>query len=327
MVWLFVSFGVLALWLGGGKALAEPSGGHQDRPPFSGSWVCVSEKAAFQPRDTAEDLVYKGKMWLSNGYYGDNSVLYHDLWSSTDGAAWTLVNDKTPYDGYSEMVVYKDKMWAIKGSVWSSTDGVIWTQVSAKTPFGARGYGETVVYKGKIWQLGSGEDVWSSGDGANWTCAAEHAPYGKRYGSAVAVYKGKIWLMGGAIAQTGNPPEKHYPGFTTYNDVWCSTDGKNWTQVLEHAPWDRRMWFVSKIYANRMWIIGGFDNVHSKNFSDAWYTEDGKSWHQLASRTLFSPRHEPTCYVYDNSLWVVAGNSWPLMNDVWRLTLPEARKK
>jgi hypothetical protein len=25
---------------------------------------------------------------------------------------------------------------------------------------------------------------------------------------------------------------------------------------------------------------------------------------------------------HDNSLWVVAGNSWPLMNDVWKLAPP-----
>jgi hypothetical protein len=40
----------------------------------------------------------------------------------------------------------------------------------------------------------------------------------------------------------------------------------------------------------------------------------------LETTTKFSPRHEPTVYVYKGSVWVVAGNSWPLMNDVWRLT-------
>ena len=40
---------------------------------------------------------------------------------------------------------------------------------------------------------------------------------------------------------------------------------------------------------------------------------------------MFSPRHEVTSYVFGGSLWVVDGNMWPLMNDVWRLTLPEAK--
>ncbi len=122
-------------------------GGPAMPTPVHDRWVKITDKAAFSPRDTAEDLVYDGKMWIRNGYY-HGGKLTRDLWSSTDGANWTLVNAATPYDGYSEMVVFDGKMWAIKGSVWNSTDGVNWTQVLAKTPFGARGYGEVVVHQG-----------------------------------------------------------------------------------------------------------------------------------------------------------------------------------
>ena len=285
-----------------------------------GLWQRVSEHAAFDPRDTAEDAVFDGKLWISNAYHAGN-VLVRDLWSSTDGATWIKVLDETPYDGYSEMVVYEGKLWAIKGSVWSSADGVKWTQVLAKTPFGARGYGEAVVHDGKIWQLGSGADVWWTTDGANWTCACQEAPYGKRYGSAVASYAGKLWLMGGSVEKTNDPPEKTYPKMTTFNDVWCSSDGANWTRVVEHAPWAARMWFIARPYVDRLWIIGGFDNAHGANFAEAWYAADGTTWQELLPKPPWSPRHEPTVYVFDNSLWVVAGNSWPLMNDVWRLTV------
>jgi hypothetical protein len=41
---------------------------------------------------------------------------------------------------------------------------------------------------------------------------------------------------------------------------------------------------------------------------------------RLDTKTKFSPRYEVTAYVHENSLWVVAGNSWPLVNDVWKLT-------
>jgi len=43
-------------------------------------------------------------------------------------------------------------------------------------------------------------------------------------------------------------------------------------------------------------------------------------WQRLETKTKFSPRHEVTAYAHDHSLWVVAGNSWPLMNDAWKLT-------
>jgi leucine-zipper-like transcriptional regulator 1 len=142
----------------------------QDQP----QWVRVTEHAAFTPRDTAEDAVFLGKMWLSNAYNTEGK-LTRDLWNSTDGVTWTKVLDETPYDGYSEMVVYHDKLWAIKGSVWNSSDGVNWTQVCAKTPFGTIGYGECVVFQDKIWQLG-GASVWNTSDGVTWNRVLETRP-------------------------------------------------------------------------------------------------------------------------------------------------------
>jgi len=305
----------------GVSLLASQVCGQQPAKALTGSWVLVTPQAAFSPRDTSEDLVFGGKLWLSNAYHVGN-VLVRDLWCSTDGATWTLVSDNTPYDGYSEMVVTQGKMWAVKGSVWCSTDGLNWTRVLEHTPFGVRGYGELVVHQDKMWQLGSGEDVWNTTDGVNWTAVTEHAPYGKRFASAVAAYAGRLWVMGGSTPGASDPPEKGYKDITTHNDVWCSADGANWTRVLEHAPWAERQWFIAKVYKGKLWIIGGYDNRHQLNFNDAWYTEDGEHWQALVSETHFSPRHEPSVYVFQDSLWVVAGNSWPLMNDVWKLTLP-----
>lgn len=300
--------------------------GSQPQPEMTQlpSWVRVVEKTAFSPRDTAEDVVFGGKMWISNGYVAGGKLV-RDLWSSSDGVTWELVSDNTPYDGYSEMVVYEEKIWAVKACVWNSSDGGNWKQVSEKTPFGATGYGELVVFRGRMWQLGSGKDVWNTADGVKWECVNANAPFGPRYGSAVTVYGDKLWLMGGATSEASNPPEKHYPKYTTHNDVWCSSEGAKWTRVLEHAPWAERMWFVAKVYAGKLWIIGGFSNRKSVNFAEAWSTEDGKNWQEYKSAPMFSPRHEVTPYVFNDSLWVVGGNMWPLMNDVWRLSLPEGK--
>jgi len=67
-----------------------------------------------------------------------------------------------------------------------------------------------------------------------------------------------------------------------------------------------------------------YDNVNSKNLGDAWYTADGKTCHQFVSEPQWKVRHESTCYVYKDSLWVVDGNTWPVVNDVWKLTLSQA---
>ncbi|NLJ34731.1 MAG: hypothetical protein GX358_00645 [candidate division WS1 bacterium] len=287
-----------------------------------GAWELITEEAAFSPRDTAEPLVYDGKMWISNGYYHGN-ILTRDLWSSTDGVTWTSVNEDTPYTGYSEMVAYDGKMWAIKGGVWTSTDGIEWTEVLEEAPFGVRAYGETVVFQDKIWQLGSGAGVWNTTDGVNWTRVLDDAPYSKRSACAVGVHDGKLWLCGGRVGVPNDPPEKGYESVTTYNDVWCSEDGVNWTRVLEHAPWSPRMWFVAETYRGYLWIFGGYDNVNNQNLGDVWYTKDGVTWYEFVSDPQWAARHEPTTYVYDDSLWMVAGNTWPVVNDVWRLTLPQ----
>lgn len=309
-------------------ASSQPTAGlpRTGEDPAKG-WVCVNPFAQFSPRDTGEDFVFAGRMWMSNGWAPRPSdpkanELSRDLWNSPDGITWTRVSDNTPYDPYSEMVVYKNKVWAIKGSVWNSEDGVQWNRVLEKTPFGGRGYGEAVVHRDLIWQLGSGEDVWLSGDGVFWTCVKTKAPYGNRACTAVAAFDGKLWVMGGRIEATNNPPEKGYKQFTSYNDVWCSTDGVDWTCVTEHAPWAPRMWSVATVYAGRLWLIGGYDNRNHRNLADVWSTTDGKVWTQFESPTRFAPRHEVTPYVFDGSLWVVAGNTWPVLNDVWRLTLP-----
>jgi len=308
--------GILVLTVGG-SIMAQTA-------PFAGSWQLVTKAAAFDPRDTAEGVVFRDKLWLSNAYHAGN-VLVRDLWNSPDGATWTKVLEPTPYDGYSEMVVYQDRLWAIKGSVWCSEDGLNWNRVLEKTPFGVCGYGECVVFAGKLWHLGSGHGVYWTTDGVNWTHALAEAPYGTRSAAAVGVYKDRLWVMGGWIGKPNDPPEKHYPKATSFNDVWSSPDGVTWTRVLEHAPWAERQWFVSEVFAGKLWVIGGFSNRESKNFAECWYTEDGQNWVRFAPEPHWSARHEPTTYVFQDALWVVAGNSWPLMNDVWRLPLPAPR--
>jgi hypothetical protein len=286
----------------------------------------VTPHAAFSPRDTAEGFVFAGRLWLSNGWrpvIGDSkgNVLTRDLWNSVDGVTWTRVSDATPYDAYSEMVVFKDRVWAVKGSVWNSTDGLHWSQVLDRTPFGNRGYGETVVWKDRMWQLGSGADVWSSPDGVNWTCAVQSAPFGTRTASAVAVHDGRLWLMAGNTPGANNPVEKGYKDVTTHNDVWSSANGTDWTCITGHAPWPSRQWSIAAAYAGRLWLIGGYRNAEAHNLDDVWTTVDGRDWQRFESPTCFAPRHEVTPYIFDNSLWVVAGNTWPVTNDVWRVTL------
>jgi hypothetical protein len=80
-------------------------------------WVRVTEHAPFSERDTAEGVVFADKLWLSNGYVS-GAKLVQDLWCSSDGIRWELVTTNTPYDGYAEMTVYNNTLWAVAGNSW-----------------------------------------------------------------------------------------------------------------------------------------------------------------------------------------------------------------
>ena len=63
-------------------------------PAQQTGWVQVCPEAAFSRRDTAEDAVFLGKMWLSNAYNTEGK-LTRDLWTSEDAVTWTKVLDET----------------------------------------------------------------------------------------------------------------------------------------------------------------------------------------------------------------------------------------
>ena len=84
-------------------------------------------------------------MWILGGtenyYFGDNTSLKNDVWSSADGKTWECVTPHAGWSprGYLQAVVHEGKIWVMGGGnyvpryqalndVWSSPDGVHWTQ-------------------------------------------------------------------------------------------------------------------------------------------------------------------------------------------------------
>ena len=117
-----------------------------------------------------------------------------------------------------------------------------------------------------------------------------------------------------------------------FNDVWSSTDGNAWLEVIENNDmyWPARDKFQAVAHRGRMYVLGGFTegNVLS---NDVWSSADGKIWvrdndggwgarlhHQAVS-------HHGTLYVMGgreneesrtNDVWSsVDGETWTRMND------------
>jgi hypothetical protein len=123
-----------------------------------------------------------------------------------------------------------------------------------------------------------------------------------------------MWVLGG-----GN----YVPRYHAKNDVWCSNDGRHWTEVTTATPWHERLWFSAAVHRGRIWVLGGWSNDPSRNWGDVWVSRDGRQWTQLKSDVIWKERHEHSAYVLNDKIFVAGGHAQPLSNEVWSLELPE----
>lgn len=323
--------------------------GRGEAPQILSPWKQVTANAGFHVRDSCGEVVFKDRMWIMGGWYDSKTTKeLRDVWSSVDGVNWTLATDGAPWTHPQHPVtlVFQDKMWIMGGyqggrlptadqtnEVWWSTDGASWTRTHAAAHWVPRFAAGGAVFHGKMWIFGGSQfpnnvatetaiafnDVWNSSDGANWTRVTEHGPWSARGYHRVLVYADKLWLLGGGNYRTPT-------GFITNNDVWSSSDGVNWIQVSEHAPWSRRIWHEAIVYDDAMWILGGGTGTEELVLNDVWHSKDGENWKQATTETIWSPRHEMSVYDFKGKLWVVGGgvlNKPGTTNDVWQTCIEE----
>jgi hypothetical protein len=304
-------------------------------------WVKVTEKAAWQPRDSSGEVVFQNKLWIMGGWFDSYSPPPRDVWSSADGKTWTQVTAEAPWK-FSDLpmtITFQDRMWIMGGwyngrleghgatsEVWSSADGVQWDLATQRAGWSPRIAAGVVQFKGRMWVLGGTEnyyfgddsslknDVWSSADGKVWKQETENAPWSPRSYHQSVVHDGKIWVLGG-----GN----YVPEYRALNDVWYSEDGVEWKQATSNSPWAPRLWFSSVTYREQVWVIGGWSNNPSRNWGDVWHSRDGKDWKQLKSGNIWKERHEHSAFVFQDRIWIAGGHAQPLSNDIWSLHLPE----
>lgn len=299
-------------------------------------WVCVTEKAEWEPRDSMGEFVYQDQLWLLGGWFTPETPNPRDVWKSRDGRTWTCVLSEAPWvhSDLSVALVHDGRMWLMGGrrlpgtdvsnQVWWSTDGAAWTLV------GAAGWSPRVspsfaVFRDRMWVLGGTgsfydhspamvrNDVWSSPDGREWELVTPSAGWSARAHAQAVVFRDQLWLLGGGL---------WHPEHEARNDVWRSDDGERWSQVTPAAPWGPRLWFSSVVYRDRLWVIGGWSKEHG-NYGDVWFTEDGVDWTELKSAVIWRKRHELSAYVFQDKIWVAGGHAEPLNSEVWTLALGE----
>jgi hypothetical protein len=214
------------LWLMGGwynGRLPGHSASHEVWSSADGAtWSLATRGAAWSPRLAAAAVVFRDRMWILGGttdyYFGDDSSLCQDVWSSADGVDWRL---ETPAPGWSP-----------------------------------RAYHQAAVLNGRIYVFGGGNyvptyqahhDVWSSDDGVHWRQETAAAPWPPRLWFSTAVYRGRIWVLGG----WSNHPS------VNWGDVWSSADGRQWERLDSRVTWKERHEHSAFVFQDRLWIAGG----------------------------------------------------------------------
>ncbi|HQY59879.1 MAG: hypothetical protein IPQ09_14540 [Myxococcales bacterium] len=286
-----------AMWLLGGwnpdNPLAYPAITANDvwRSTDASTWQLIKPNTFYDPatfdsssdwsgRHTMGCVTHAGKMFIVGGDGVHTPT--RDVWSSTDGVAWTRVSANTNYPArvLQPVFSFQDKLWVVSGQTFFSEF--------------------TLAYP----------DVWSSQNGATWTRVPTEgplwAPRGMIFGPAV--FKGRMWLVSGGLYDEPSRPER-----VQYDDVWSSADGVNWRRDLEHTPFIPRHMLNVDVFDDRLWVLGGASNEQvlgqTSNLRDVFYTADGSNWYELVTPPGYIGRHAASTWQFRDALYLGLGNT------------------
>ncbi len=191
--------------------------------------------------------------------------------------------------------------------------------VTKEASFEKRTHHTATRFKDKLWVIGgralipnegskAKNDIWQSKDGANWIEVKAAGHFAPRMEHSTTVFDNKLWVIGGrAIGDDGF--------FNPYNDIWQSSDGKNWKKVEVKTPFPARHSHSTLVYNNALWVIGGIGDGTSK--TDVWYSKNGIDWVEVTPSTPALYQTLQTALVYNGYMWLVSGYTSLTSNKVW----------
>ena len=183
-----------------------------------------------------------------------------------------------------------------------------------------------LVFGDKLWVFGGWfnsyaappRDVWSSTDGKTWELVTKEAPWKYSDLPMSITFDKKMWLMGGWY-------NGRLKGHGATNEVWSSTDGKDWKLETPKAGWTPRIASALVEFKGKMWILGGTENYYfgdEKSLkNDVWSSADGKTWTQATADAGWAPRAYHQAVVLNDKIYVFGGGNYSpkqyVYNDVW----------
>jgi hypothetical protein len=107
-----------------------------------------------------------GQLWMLGGSNEGSRRGYNEVWKTTDGINWTLVNESAPWTSryWHTTAWFDNKMWVMggmatsleMGDVWYSEDGIDWRELKSTTgnwPAGSRHAQSTTVFDNALWYM------------------------------------------------------------------------------------------------------------------------------------------------------------------------------
>jgi len=118
----------------------------------------------------------------------------------------------------------------------------------------------------------------------------------------------------------------------TFNDVWSSMDGKNWTLENSYATWSPRAYIHGYTVLNdELYIMGGGIKTAgivganesgdiATEYNDVWKTNDGRNWIRVIQYAPWRPRYHLSVTSYGGYIFVNDGSTATnvqLSNETW----------
>lgn len=319
-----------------------PAAGTSD----ANGWESATKAAGWTARSDPQLVTLNGSLLLFGGHNGAKQENYfNDVWRSDDsGRTWRQVLASAPWlprsyhtakvmGGWAYMLAGHDStQWF--NDVWRTQDGVLWQKLTANASWPARAACALQVRRGKMYLFGGSDgllapighgkcmnDVWSSEDGKTWTQVTPAAPWKAREGlQKLSALYGDNDMIVMAAGEAG------YFG-PYFNDVWGTLDGKNWTQLRDHAEFSARSGNLLLNVGGSLFTFGGF-GLPMKH--DAWCLPKAGAttpWKKLGDAPWHG-RYDYDMEVVNGSIVLLGGEAslfgtgGPYYNDAWILDTP-----
>ncbi|PUA27948.1 MAG: hypothetical protein B0W54_15680 [Cellvibrio sp. 79] len=202
-------------------------------------WESLAITSPVPTQSLCNLVVHQNKLYVIGGFAGAGQYS-NAVWSSDDGTSWTQISSAAAFSPRTSLAAasFNGSLWVVGGNnfsqsfddMWSSSNGIDWTKTHTfDLPTGGLIYKQLLVFKGKLWLVFNYGTIWapertlkaySTEDGVTWQAEALN--------NLVVQDNFSILVEGERLLLVN--------AHRSNRSAWTSTDGNNWTQVSERAP-------------------------------------------------------------------------------------------